>query len=419
MNPNITKAARILHADEQLLESVLAIMEKITSKPGVIDDILLENSQRIEHVLGALGVSSRFAQDIAGALEATLEHDDQLLVDILGRPNLSEAASAQTLIEKAYDAAGGKSSGLFLKHEKAEEILLQSPPPAMMHGLGYSSVQELLQKEKLEEIFAALRFIESREWMNEIFVKHYEHLMPQDFEQRELLVIVLQKKWLTLAEKFLQKKYHNVSHLKELGVVFIIPIDLTSKGELIRLFSLILHYLHEVPFYTKLIERYAGDEQNFSSRLMSLIRGDVGQMTPESSQNFARWLIVQRYLAKDDEADMRLFLPHVNPEAIHWRKAQQDLVKFALRDPRLKLPILGESDYVGDFFPSHQGEERLVSFDLVDNIMGLVKQGSPVKYLYHHQEALWNRIFAAFMGQERMEELIIENLDKGYIELHV
>ena len=45
-----------------------------------------------------------------------------------------------------------------------------------------------------------------------------------------------------------KEKYHNISHLKEMGVVFVIPITLGISGELMRMFILILHYLNEVPF---------------------------------------------------------------------------------------------------------------------------------------------------------------------------
>jgi len=62
--------------------------------------------------------------------------------------------------------------------------------------------------------------------------------------------------------------------------------------------------------------------------------------------------------------------------------------------------------------------EMLVSFDLIDNIISLSQQRAvESKYLYHQQEALWNEIFSRYVGRDKLEELILENLDKGYIEL--
>ncbi len=40
-----------------------------------------------------------------------------------------------------------------------------------------------------------------------------------------------------------------------------------------------------------------------------------------------------------------------------------------------------------------------------------------IKYLYHHQESLWNKIFTEYFGEEKMEELIKENIIKGWFEI--
>jgi len=58
----------------------------------------------------------------------------------------------------------------------------------------------------------------------------------------------------------------------------------------------------------------------------------------------------------------------------------------------------------------------LVSFDLIDLLMSLVRVSGSF-YLYHQQEALWNKIFIEYMGRERMEELIAENIVSGFIQL--
>lgn len=130
--------------------------------------------------------------------------------------------------------------------------------------------------------------------------------------------------------------------------------------------------------------------------------------------------MVQTYLAKDDENDFRLFEPHVNPEAEHWLKVSEDLVRLDrmmdTNDGKTDLGYWSKLDYVGDFFKNKNGQEQLVSFDLTDLIMSLVKKGQ-VKYLYHQQEALWNKIFSEYVGRERMNELIEENIINGFIKL--
>jgi len=276
----------------------------------------------------------------------------------------------------------------------------------------------MLAKEDLLEVMSALRFLEDMDWLNNIFFKQYERLKPEDFEERDVEMLVLDIKWLAVAEKFLKKKYHNVSHLKEFGVIFITPIVIDSPGETSRMFTLLLHYLHEVPFYSGLFRRFIGDA-DFNQKFKSLLRGDVpsGPMMDGGKVN---WRIVQRYLAKDNENDPRLFEPHVNPEAEHWYRAEGDFSRLARMMKKDKgefsLSCWTGLDFVGDFFKNKKGEDHLVSFNFIDLMMSLVKKGH-IKYLYHHEEALWNKIFSEYMGRETMNRLIEEDIIKGFIEL--
>jgi len=129
--------------------------------------------------------------------------------------------------------------GFFLKKEKAEELFKNEPPRKILSYLGYQSVEEMLKNEDFDEVFAALRFVEDGEWLNKVFFKQYEGLTAQDFEEREIKLKALSEKWRPAAEKFVTKKYHNISHLKEFGVIFIIPVALNIPGEILRMISLI------------------------------------------------------------------------------------------------------------------------------------------------------------------------------------
>ncbi len=49
--------------------------------------------------------------------------------------------------------------------------------------------------------------------------------------------------------------------------------------------------------------------------------------------------------------------------------------------------------------------------------MALVQEKEMIKYLYHHQEALWNKIFSSYFGDEKMETMIRDDIEFGYIRL--
>lgn len=265
------------------------------------------------------------------------------------------------------------------------------------------------------DVFSALRFTETDKWMHETFDVAYKAFTPQDFERRPIEIRVLGPQWKEVAEKFVAKKHHNVSHLKEFGVIFINPIAETEEGKFIRDFALLLHYTHEIVFYSRLFERYAAQD-DFNERFISLLRGDVPE--PDAAAE-GEWLIVQRYLWKDDPMDKRLFTPRVNPEALHWHRAEEDLVKLGQEGTVEGLDFWDNTDCVAAPFPTDH-TEALVSFDLEDVAMGYVAAGEGIDsaFAYHQQEALWNRLFAEYVGgYEKMEEYIIENMDTAIIRI--
>jgi len=398
------KIAGILRTDKDVIRAL--------GSDNVFDRIIEENNAKIESSLEKLGVVSRNSHDIYTALVDRIREDDIRLSRITG--------NFQKMLDLAKETSGvGK--GKFLKLEKAKELILANPPKKILEFLGYKSAEELLEKEDIYEIFAGLRFIEDIKWLNNTFFKPYENLTPDDFEEREIRAKVLNDKWARAAEQFLKKKYHNLSHLKELGFVFIIPISIDVPGATLRDFSLSLHYFHEIKFYSDLVERYAKSDVEFSTsdfarRFVGLLRGDVIDIRPPESESGKTWLIVQRYLAKDDENDWRLFYPHVNPEAIHWQKAENDIAKLSQKF-ELGLEFWEGLGPIGDFFKDASGVEIPVSFNFLDTVMSLFMEKEMIKYLYHHQEALWNKIFAELFGEEKMEQLIKDNFDHGFIKI--
>lgn len=415
------KLARILITSPKVILNLEEKMSAITGKKGVMEKIYEGNNILIERVLGELGMPGREheAVHVYNALVAKLKHLDEHLYNLLGQPDLSKMSAVCGKLCETALKLNSPSKGYFIKKEKAAELLEKFPPNNLLEHFSCKTAGELISKEDFSSVFSALRFAQSADWMHQFFDKAYDDLKAGDFEEREVELKVLEPKWLEVAEKFLDKKYHNVSHLKEFGVIFVIPLKIDTDGETLRLFTLILHYLNEVPFYSKLFRKFS-TEADFSVKLKSLLRGDVPE--EKTDDPLGNWRIVQRYLAKDDPKDFRLTEPHINPEAEHWYKAEGDLAKLSHEGGHEghSFGYWRGLDFVGDFFRdglgNDEGPEELVSFDLIDLVMSLVKKGE-IKYLYHQQEALWNKIFIEYFGREKMEELIEENIINGFIKL--
>jgi hypothetical protein len=404
------KIARILRADKDYLRVVDERLGEVTGKKGVMAKLVKDNDGLVGERLRRLRLKRKGlkAKKVYDALIERVRKDDEQFAQSLGNPVCDSVEGCNKTLDAVREVAGVRT-GFFLKHEKAREFLVGEPPRKVMEYLGYSSVEAMLKKEDLLEVYSALRFVEGSEFLNKTFFKQYAMLTPDDFEEREVVVHVLDPKWVKVTRSFVKKKWHNISHLKELGVVFVIPISLGIPGELLRMSALVFHYLHEIPFYSDMFRDIAEDRNTFTYHLTSLLRGDViDHPMPQSDRSV--WLVIQQYLAKHDEFDWRLHVPHINPEAMHWMRAERDLAK-------LKLSFWDGLDWVGDFFKDDVGNDTLVSFDLVDVVMSLVQEKEMIKYLYHHQEALWNEIFVRYFGEEQLERYCKEYLLQGYFEV--
>ena len=419
MDNYYAKIAQILRLDKKRLIKLEEDLKKITGKSNVFKKIAEENEELIRSRLDFLGLGRNInALEVYDALISKIESDDLKIFDALNIFSLRNPGTAEKIVNFVQRLHPPKK-GFFLKLEKAAEFLKNEPPKKILSVLGYSTVEEMLGKEDILEVYSALRFLEDSEWLNKVFFKQYENLTPDDFEERWIQSRALNPKWGEAAERFVAKKYHNVSHLKELGVIFVIPIFLGISGETLRLISLLTHYLNEVQYYSDLFWLYSQKEkEKFSQNLISLLRGDVIEKRLEEGER-PRFLVIQRYLAKDDENDWRLFEPHVNPEALHWRRAEEEIVGVEELLPELKdgLGFWKDLDWAGDYFRDEVGKDVLVSFNLVDTVMALVKEKELIKYLYHHQEALWNKIFSSYFSEEEMVELMQKNMIQGWFEV--
>jgi len=416
---------QLLGTTKERLENLAEEMGGFTGKKEVPQKLLEDLVKERDEALTQLGLSSvgekaslskaravlskaSSREEILTALTARAKRTEEELLELLQHPDCSTHEGCRIPTKTVFDYAK-PPKGLFLKEDKAKELFLAHPPKGVMAEFGYEDIEKMVAREDIYHLFASLRFLEERRWLNEEFFASYSSLTPDDFEKREIKIEVLPKEQFgSVGAAFMRTKFHNVSHLKEMGLIFVLPV-VQEEGVFLRMFSLLLHYLHEVSFYARYFEQCAKEPETFTKNLTAALRGDVRETVPPVENLFV-WLIIQRYLAKEDPKDLRLSLPHISPEAMFWCKATDDLGRLGEKDPELGLSFWAGKAHVAGIF-----EGKITSFNFEDNTFSAVSDREVEQYTYHMHEALWNRLFAGYFSEETLEDLMVEDFAQGFV----
>ena len=281
------------------------------------------------------------------------------------------------------------------------------PPKQLMKHLGYRSVDSMLKHENIDEVYTALRFSEGPKWLNQ-YDEVFKTVTPSDFETREISIVVMDHdKYVDLATHFVEKKLHNVTHTKEMGTIVVVPMKAERmKGITLKTLPLLFHYINEIRLYSAFF-KLKQVNQNFGETIMETLIADPGNAAQMAGHN-VHWRVIQRYFGKlKEEGHPEAFQPHVHPEDLHWRKAEENL---ALLDPQMKFWV--DMDYVGKI----TDDGLPITFNMMDVSLAY-SNSEPFesRYVYHFRESLWNEIFMRYMGHKNLENSILKQLDNDMI----
>lgn len=398
----------LLDAEEPLFSLALRQLEQASGRQGtdtkLIGDILKKAHDAMRKL--KLDPKDTTGPELYQALIAKIKEHDEHLAKQIGGPNAEDVQMLMPLMKKATDEADLNKECWVLKKSVAKSMLRKMPPPNIMKLTGHTSIESMLKHEKLPEVYGALRFAEGPEWLNE-FNKLYKTLQPTDFETRQIEIVVMDHKtWGDIAEPFVHKKRHNITHLKELGVIVMLPIKMAKlPGITITAMPLVFHYINEIRLYSAFF-KLQQVKKDFGEIFVNTLLADPGKAANMAGQ-YVHWRVIQRYFGKlENEYHPEIFEPHVQPEDLHWRRAEESLYKI---DP--ELAFWKDLDYVGLMF-----EDRPIPFNLMDVSVGYCNNTPYEKrVIYHFRESLWNEIFIRYMGHKNLEDQILKQLDNDLI----
>lgn len=398
----------LLNAEEPLFSQSVRQLEKASGHHAadarLIGDILKLAHDRIRKM--RLDPADSTGKEVYQALMNRVAMDNVRLAKLIGATDPENVAHMVPLMVKAANAVDFPRKVFVIKHSAAKKLLKKMPPKNLIKTLGYKTLEDMLKNEDFNELYPALRFSEGPEWLlayNELF----KTVTPSDYEERDMKIVVMDHdKYADLAEHFVHKKLHNVTHTKELGVIVVVPMKQdTMRGLALKSLPLLLHYMNEVKLYSTFFKAQQ-KKKEFGTIVVETLNADPGHAS-QMAGSAIHWRVIQRYFGKiDGEDHPEAFQPHVQPEDLHWRRAEDMLFTI---DPELEF--WKDLDYVAlqrDGFP--------VSFNLFD-ISFAYSNREPYerRYAYHFRESLWNELFIRYMGFDNLKKQILQQLDNDMI----
>lgn len=399
----------LLDAEEPIFSLSLQQLERASGHPGADARLIGEIAEKFHDRVVKLGLDKQDTTDkeLYSALLARIADDNVRVTKLIGGSDPDDVRTMVPLIVDAVENMKINRSCWVLKRSVAKRLLKTMPPKKLMKHLGYRSVDSMLKHENIDEIYTALRFSEGGEWLNE-YNELFKAVKPSDFETRDISIVIMDHdKYVDLAEHFVEKKLHNITHTKEMGVIVVVPMRAERmKGITLKSLPLIFHYLNEIRLYSAFF-KLKQVEKNFGETVVETLIADPGNAVQMAGQ-YVHWRVIQRYFGKmKDENHPEAFQPHVHPEDLHWRHAEEMLVKL---DPEMKF--WHDMDYVGKMCADGQP----ITYNLMDVSLAY-SNSEPYenRYVYHFRESLWNEIFMRYMGQKNLEDSILKQLDNDMI----
>ena len=383
-------------------------LEQSSGRPSVDVRLIADISTNIRQKIRELGLDPNDTTDkeLYHALQNMTALHDEYLAKAIGTDSKAQLVDQLKAIQHAVITMPVPRSCWVIKHSVAKKLLKMLPPKNVMKQLGYKSIDSMLKRQPIAEVFTAIRFMESSAWQTRL-VKSYRKLTPSDFETRNVEVLVLDREhWGDAADTFIYKQRHNITHLKEFGVIMILPIPVRKlKGVIITVLPLALHYLNEIRSYSAFFK-------------MQQVRSDFGDILvrtilddPKSNATIAgqavHWRIIQRHFGKTSgQVRPESFEPHVQIEDLFWQKAEEVLYQL---EPALKF-------WEGMDYSASRKSNLAVPLGLMDNAVSYCNKlpfGSHSNG--HFKESLWNEIYARYIGQEALENAVMEHLNDEVI----
>lgn len=399
--------SELLGAPEPAFRSGLRRLERASGDPSEDIRLSTEVLHKLQAALKDLGLDplDTSGHELYYVLQEHVKKDDEVIRELLQVDSNTE--NLMVRLQRFVASLDVPKRTFALRLSVAKRLLKKNPPKKAMKRLGYRSIDSMLKHEPVPQVYAAAVIAESLQW-HKNFLAQYKHLLPSDFEVREVMLCAPDnKRWDTLGAVYVPKVKHNIMTFNELGSVVMLPLSAGSvDGAALATLVLTIHAINDIrctstylklhqvrPDFGELLSRVARSEPYTEADL-------VGERLP--------WKVVQHYFARTpEEYQAEIFEPHVQPEDLVTRSAESVLSSL---HPRLSF-------WKGKQHTGLLDNGSPVSLNLTDSVLNfcnhLPYEQRIVKYFREH---LLRELMLRYMHQDNIEQTVRDQLSSEMVD---
>ncbi len=395
--------AELLGASEPGFSLMIRRLEQDAGLPSVDVRMAAEISSLGKLKLQELGLDAEDTngEELYHSLLELVKTHDQSLKSAMKATKSDNFEDAILLIKSSLKKLDAPQACWALKPSTAKRLLQVIPPKNVMKHLGYRSIDSMLKRERISELFAAVLFMESNSWHSRYLLK-CKTLKSTDFENREIEILAISaKKWGEPTVNYVNIERNNLICIRLMGAIAILPLPLRRlQGFYITVLPQIINCFHQIrvfSVYCKLQQV----KPNFGSLVSEATNGRLNSIINLADSPLP-WIVLQRHFGAPDSNRLELFEPHIQSEELDWKSVSELMVQL---DPELKF--WHSSNYLGAAYP-----DGVVSYNLLDASLNYCNNIPYHKQIVRNmREALRHELIARYLVQAPIERSVFKQME--------
>ncbi len=398
----------LLGAKEPAFTFALERLESMSGHPNVDVRLVTDVEQTAKSKLRQLGLDPNDSteQEVFHSLQALTKKHDEFLASAVGGEDPTDTQDLLPRLKARVESLPLPKRAWAIKHSVAKRLLKDHPPRNVMRVLGYKSVDSMLKREKIDELYGACRFVETPQWYAR-FTRAYKKLRPSDFEPRDITIIDYSfERWHSAAHSYTAQARQNIVTIPELASVGVLPLPQQHmKGISITLLPLLVQQMYEIRVYSAFF-KLQQVKPVFGEIIAHTLAGKDTHVATIGGQPVP-WQVLHRFMGRYHPKDLpAAFDPHLQLDDLVWQTAEEILYTI---EPALKF-----WEGTGHIGWSKQGQP--VSFHLLDNAVNYCNGFSfEHRTLMHFRSSLWHELLERYLSQKAFTDQVLRNLDEELV----